>query len=45
MKNYKIAVVGATGLVGRSFLRVLEEKKLPVSKYVLLQVRNLQVKN
>lgn len=35
MKNYKIAVVGATGLVGRSFLRVLEEKKLPVSKYVL----------
>lgn len=35
MKNYKIAVIGATGLVGRSFLRVLEEKKLPVSKYVL----------
>ena len=35
MKNYKIAVVGATGIVGRSFLRVLEEKKLPVSKYVL----------
>ena len=35
MKNYKIAIVGATGLVGRSFLRVLEEKKLPVSKYVL----------
>ena len=35
MKNYKIAIVGATGLVGRSFLRVLEEKNLPVSKYVL----------
>lgn len=35
MKNYRIAIVGATGLVGRSFLRVLEEKKLPVSKYVL----------
>ena len=35
MKNCKLAVVGATGLVGRSFLRVLEEKKLPVSKYVL----------
>ena len=35
MKNYKIAVVGATGLVGRSFLREKKKKKLPVSKYVL----------
>lgn len=35
MKEYKIAVVGATGLVGRTFLKVLEEKKLPVSEYVL----------
>ena len=35
MKNYKLAVVGATGVVGRTFLKVLEEKKLPISKYVL----------
>ncbi|HAX40334.1 MAG TPA: hypothetical protein DCY10_05630, partial [Clostridiales bacterium] len=28
MKQYKIAVVGATGMVGRMFLRVLEERKL-----------------
>ena len=34
-KKYKLAVVGATGLVGRTALKVLEEKKLPISKYVL----------
>ena len=32
-KKYKLAVVGATGLVGRTVLRVLEEKKLPIEKY------------
>ena len=31
----KCAIVGATGLVGSMFLRVLEEKKLPIDKYVL----------
>ena len=35
MKEYKIAIVGATGVVGRTFLKVLEEKKLPVKEYVL----------
>lgn len=35
MKEIRIAVVGATGMVGRTFLQVLEEFKLPVSKYVL----------
>ncbi len=35
MKQYKIAVVGATGMVGRMFLRVLEERKLPASEYLL----------
>lgn len=34
--NYKLAVVGATGLVGRTALKVLEEKNLPVSEYVFL---------
>ena len=32
-KNYKLAVVGATGLVGRTVLKVLEEKNLPISEY------------
>ncbi|MCF0126280.1 MAG: aspartate-semialdehyde dehydrogenase [Clostridia bacterium] len=36
MKKYKIAIVGATGLVGMSVLKVLEEKKLPIEKYTLL---------
>ncbi len=35
MKKYKLAIVGATGLVGRTVLKVLEEKQLPISKYVL----------
>lgn len=35
MKQYKVAVVGATGMVGRKFLQVLEERKLPVSEYYL----------
>jgi len=35
MKKYKLAIVGATGVVGRTILKVLEEKKLPISEYVL----------
>lgn len=35
MKQYTIAVVGATGMVGRKFLQVLEERKLPVKNYYL----------
>ena len=34
MKKYKIAVVGATGVVGGMMRKVLEEKKLPVLEYV-----------
>lgn len=36
MKKYNIAVVGATGMVGRTFLKVLEEIKLPVENYYLM---------
>ena len=32
--KYKVAVVGATGLVGRMMLKVLEERKFPVSELV-----------
>ncbi|MGE4283982.1 MAG: aspartate-semialdehyde dehydrogenase [Clostridia bacterium] len=35
MKKYNIAVVGATGMVGRTFLKVLEEVNLPVENYYL----------
>ena len=34
MKKYKLALVGATGLVGITAIKVLEEKKLPISQYV-----------
>ena len=34
MKEFKLAVVGATGVVGRAALKILEEKKLPISEYV-----------
>ena len=33
MKQFNVAVVGATGMVGRTFLQVLEEKNLPVQNY------------
>ncbi|CCY03870.1 MAG: aspartate-semialdehyde dehydrogenase [Eubacteriales bacterium] len=32
MKNLKLAIVGATGMVGRKFLEVLEERNFPVSE-------------
>lgn len=32
---YKLAIVGATGLVGRTVLKILEEKNLPIYEYVL----------
>ena len=35
MKKFNIAVVGATGMVGRKFLQVLEERNLPVDNYYL----------
>ena len=35
MKKYNVAVVGATGMVGRKFLEVLTEKNLPVENYFL----------
>lgn len=33
MKKYKLALVGATGVVGRIVRKVLEEKNLPISEY------------
>lgn len=33
MKKYKLALVGATGLVGITARKVLEEKNLPISEY------------
>ena len=34
------AIVGATGLVGSTFLKVLEEKKLPIDEYYLFASKN-----
>lgn len=39
-KKYKLAIVGATGLVGRTALKVLEEKNLPISEYVFFASSN-----
>lgn len=32
---FKLAIVGATGLVGRNVLKILEEKNLPIYEYAL----------
>ncbi len=36
MKKYNIAIVGATGLVGRTMLQVLEERNFPINNLTLL---------
>lgn len=35
MKKINLAVVGATGMVGRTFLKVLEEKNLPIENFYI----------
>ena len=35
MKKYNVAVVGATGLVGQTFLRVLKEREFPIENLYL----------
>lgn len=41
MKKINLAVVGATGMVGRTFLKVLEEKNLPIDNfYVFASARS-----
>ena len=35
MKKYNVAVVGSTGLVGQTFLKVLKERNFPVEKLYL----------
>ncbi len=35
MKKFDLAIVGATGMVGGSFLKVLEEKRLPINNLFL----------
>jgi aspartate-semialdehyde dehydrogenase len=45
MKSYNFAVVGATGLVGRTFLKVMEEYHLPVKSLRLFaSAKSLGVK-
>lgn len=35
MSSYRVAIVGATGLVGQEFIRVLEQRQFPVSSMSL----------
>jgi aspartate-semialdehyde dehydrogenase len=35
-RKYNVAVVGATGLVGRTMIKVLEERNFPVNELILL---------
>lgn len=39
LKKFKIAIVGATGLVGRSVIQVLKEKNLPIETYGLFATK------
>ena len=44
-KTYKLAIVGATGLVGRTALKILEEKNLPNFEYKLFCSKKSAGKN
>jgi len=44
MRGYHVAIVGATGLVGRTMLQVLQERNFPVSVLTLLASRNSEGK-
>ena len=36
MKQYKVAILGATGAVGREMMKILAERDFPVSELHLL---------
>lgn len=38
MENLNVAVVGASGLVGRKILEILEERKFPVGRLFPLRI-------
>lgn len=44
-KSYHVAVVGATGVVGREMVKVLEQREFPVAKLTLLASENSLGKN
>jgi aspartate-semialdehyde dehydrogenase len=44
MKNYHVAVVGATGAVGNEMIKVLEQRQFPVGKLTLLASERSQGK-
>jgi aspartate-semialdehyde dehydrogenase len=41
MKQYRVAVVGALGAVGREMMKTLEQRKFPVSEFVPLDVEKM----
>lgn len=40
MKKYNIAILGATGLVGSTFLKILDEYQIPINKLKLFASKN-----
>jgi aspartate-semialdehyde dehydrogenase len=36
MKGYKVAILGATGMVGQEFIKVLEQRNFPMDSISLL---------
>ena len=39
MKGFSVAIVGATGLVGQEFIKVLEQRDFPVASMQLFASR------
>ena len=38
-KKYNIAIVGATGAVGQMMIKILFERKFPINKCIVNQIR------
>ena len=36
MNGYKVAIVGATGMVGQEFIKVLEQRSFPIESIEML---------
>lgn len=45
MKHYKVAILGATGAVGREMMKILEEREFPISELHLLASAVLQARS
>ena len=45
MKQYNVAIIGATGLVGQELIKILEERNFPAIHFVFMPPTTTRAKN